>query len=69
MLTLVFQYNYLHRKLCLCDKCYNLTEHAEDYTSDRAEQKSHSYHLCNTLSTNVLGEDKPGRYELNVKKN
>lgn len=30
--------------------------------------KSHSYHLCNTLSTNVLGEDKPGRYELNVKK-
>lgn len=39
----------------------------EEDTSVRTK-KYCPYHLCKTLSTNVLGEDKPGRHELNIKK-
>lgn len=69
-LTLGFQIQVFMQRIPPVWQCYSPTEHAEG-TLARAQQqkKNHSYHLCNTLSTNVLGEDQPGRYELNVNKN
>lgn len=53
---------------CLAIVTVEQTMQKDKHIGQSETKTNHPYHLCKTLSTNVLGEDKPGRHELNEKK-